>query len=127
MHTTRTTANGKVRWVADLGNVNGQRVRRYFRTRREAEAEVATARLQRQQAGDVWLSLTAAERLDAARVIMEARARGMTIGQLLQAHDSHAPRLPRVSLADAVNVTVATKRAGGRRERYLAGLEASIF
>lgn len=126
MHTTRTTANGKVRWVADLGNVNGQRVRRYFRTRREADAEVATARLQRQQAGDVWLSLTAAERLDAARVIMEARARGMTIGQLLHAHDNHAPRLPRVSLRDAVNVTVATKRAGGRRERYLAGLEAYL-
>lgn len=121
------TIHGRRRWVADLGRVNGRRVRRFLPTRRAAEAEIETADLQRRAAGDVWLGLTASERLDAAQVITAARGHGLTLREVwdrfVASNDAPAASVP---LRVAIEETVLVKRAAGCRERYLDGLDSYL-
>ena len=120
----QSTIHGRRRWVADLGRVNGRRIRRFFTTKREAESELESADLQRRTAGEVWLGLTSTERLEAAQIITEAKDRGLTLRAVWDAFlRLEKPVVQSAALRAAITETILTKRAAGCRERYLDGLE----
>lgn len=101
-----TKIHGRKTWVADLGRVNGKRKRRFFQTKELAKAEVEAVEEQRKNAGDVWLGLTAAERVEAATIITEARCRGLTLRQVWDAFQSSEKSV----IQDPVTIGVAKER-----------------
>lgn len=115
-------------WVADHGRMNGRRRRRFFRTKEQAKADLDTVALQRQQAGDVWLALSNAERIEAAQVIDAARKRGLTMRQVWDAFlaaGEAAPPEP-VELGDAVETFIGAKETNGHRDKYIESLRYSL-
>ena len=115
-------------WVSDHGQVNGTRRRRFFRSKAMAKADQEDVAMQRQRAGDVWLSMSAGERLDAAWVIDQARKRGLTLRAVwdgfLSAGEA-APPEP-VELGDAVARFVEAKTGNGNRPRYVDSLDGTL-
>ncbi len=75
---------GKRKFSVSYGR-GKERVRRFFKTRAEAEAEKESLGLQQAQAGDVWLSLAAAERNELIAVFNDARLRGVSLRDALNA------------------------------------------
>lgn len=124
----RTKVRNAKKWVADVGRVNGKRKRRFFDTKEEALAELEAVELQRKTAGDVWLGLTASERVEAATIIGEAKARGVTLREVwnhfLDSRDSIVKEP--LSMGDAVERFLAAKRGALRRPAYLEGLTTTV-
>lgn len=115
-------------WVADHGRVNGNRRRRFFPTKEQAKSDLDTVTMQRQQAGDVWLALSHAERIEAAQVIDAARKRGLTIRQVWDgflAAGEAAPPEP-VTLSDGMETFLTFKTGNGNRSKYVESLKGSV-
>jgi integrase len=123
-----TTIRGKRRWVADLGRINGRRIRRFHKRKAEAETDVEAHELQRKQAGDVWLGLTASERLEASQVIALARDRGLTIRKVWDhfVETSKMVEIKSVPLSEAIHLIALSKAGGGCRPIYIQKLKAYL-
>lgn len=128
MKIRRTQLHGRRAWVAELGRINGRRRRKFYKTKEAAEAAVADAELQRKTAGDVWLSLSSGERLEAAQVITECRQRGVTLRDVWTEYLSASREAPAevVTIADAVERYVEAKEANGNRPTYVSSLKGSL-
>lgn len=111
-----TKIHGRKTWVADLGQVNGKRKRRFFQTKELAKAEIESVQFQRKTAGDVWLGLTAAERVEAATIIKEVKERGLTLRNVWDGF----LRSDQVKIAEVVTVKDAVEKfvASRNREKY---------
>jgi hypothetical protein len=72
------TVQGEPRWVVEWSSA-GKRNRRYFPTKKAAEAEKATIETQFAESGDVWMGLTTAERAEIISVWREVRADSLTL------------------------------------------------
>lgn len=122
------TVHGKRSWVADLGRINGKRKRRFFRTKEEAKAEIEAVEEQRRTAGDVWLGLTAAERVEAATIINQAKDHGVTLRHVWDAFLSSG----KATIQDPVTLRVAadrffkTKESARRRPTYLQSIKGMV-
>lgn len=123
-----TKIHDRKTWVADLGRVNGKRKRRFFMTKEEAKAEIENVLEQRKTAGDVWLGLTAPERVEAATIIKEVKDRGLTLRQVWDVFLNS----DKVAVQDPVTLKVAAdrfykwKEAARRRKTYMDSLKFTV-
>jgi integrase len=106
-----------------------KRIRKFFKSKGEAEAERDSIKDQHKQTGQSWLDLTPAERSDLLHVVHEARERKVTVRQVWEAYKAgklDAKPLERITLKDAITETIKWRRGENLRERYLKELEAYL-
>lgn len=78
--------NGNRRFAVSWRSPGKNRVKHYFKTRAEADAEAEQIRLQKQQTGEAWLALSATERNELLLVWNDAQKRGVSLRAALDAY-----------------------------------------
>jgi len=84
-----THRSGQISYQVDLGLVEGKRKREPFRTKAEAEARAAQARVIRANEGTAAFSLPARVRLDAAKAVQILAPHGVTILESARYYEKH--------------------------------------
>jgi integrase/recombinase XerD len=118
----------RIEWVVDYYE-GAKRVRRWFKSKAEAEAHVDTIRGQHRNAGQAWIELEPDERADLMLVASEARQRGVTLRQVWEAFKSgklDAQPIKRCTLRQAIDETINWRRKENLRERYLTELKGYL-
>lgn len=117
-----------VSWLLDYYAL-GKRVRRWFKSRAEAEAELESLKDQKRNYGESWLALKPTERADLLNLYSEAKAEGISLRSIWIAYKSgnlDAAPPERRTLTQAITETMEAKRSENLRERYLGDLEAYL-
>lgn len=128
--TVKETVNhGRSRWRAE--RVNGAfRERRFFGRKSDADAQAAEWLAEREMAGSVWSEMSAVDRAEVISVWHEMLAEGVRLRSVWEDWKSGKARgagsRVRRTLAQAVVEVVVSKRAGGRRDRYVDELESYL-
>jgi len=115
----------RTEWVLDYYS-GGKRVRKWFRTKDLAQAEVDNLKVQRRQCGDDWIELGPDERNELMAVYSEAKRDRVSLRQVWEAFKTgklDATPLKRRTLAEALDETIAAKRTENRRDRYIESLD----
>ena len=115
-------------WLLDYYAL-GKRVRRWFKSKSEAEAEVAALKDTQKEYGEAWLSLKPTERSDLMWLYNEAKTEGISLRSVWLAYKSgnlDAAPPQRRTLLQAIAETMEAKRTENLRERYLGDLEAYL-
>jgi len=118
----------RIQWVLDYYE-GPKRIRKFFKSKGEAEAERDTVKGQVKHTGQSWIELTPEERSDLMHVVSEARERKVTIRQVWEAYKNgklDAAPMKRISLKDAITETIKWRRGENLRERYLHELEGYL-
>jgi len=117
-----------VRWCLDYTPQAGKRIRRFFRTRDEADRAADVQEIITRRAGESWLALSTVERADLIGGYDQIRKLGLTLHQVLEqwrtglaAADAAAakPLANRVSLEAAGNLWLTNLRTSNRRPKHL--------
>ncbi len=106
-----------------------KRVRKFFKSKAEAEAEAGEKKEQHKHVGQSWLELTPEERSDLMHVVAESRERKVTVRQVWEAYKNgklDATPIQRWTLRQAIIETIKWRRGENLRERYLKELEAYL-
>ena len=113
---------GQTQWAVHRVEA-GKRKRIFFDTKKAADAEASLLRSQQATAGDVWLTLSAAERQRLIQVHYEAQQLGVDLAELL-ADWKRRPRFTGTSpaLEKVIAEVLAAKVATGRSARYTESL-----
>lgn len=125
MRFKRTMVRGQWKWVVYLGIVNGKRRRRYVDTFRKAKRLLNDAEAQRRTAGEIWVGLNDAQRLEVVGVLAKCRERGVTLGDVWTAYlaGTNKPvQMARLTLREAIARTLAAKEAENCRPRYVKAM-----
>lgn len=111
-------------WQLDVGVVDGRRRQFSFKSRKEAEAEMARLELEGEVAP---LSRVEERRFAALRDRLEAEAPGVSLESAVEFYLQHgAGRVrQRMELGDMIEGCLAAKWEEGKRERYLSQLKCS--
>ena len=116
------------RWCLDYCPTGGKRVRRFFKTR--TEADTAAGELERTQrvAGEAWLALTNSERADLITGYEQIRTLGLTLHQILEQWRTGQGAVktngkPSVSFKTAGEEWIAHLRLKGRRPKTIRNYE----
>jgi len=116
----------KLPWKVD-GYFGGRRVRRFFRTEREAAAELRRLTTERGETGASADRLSPRERIVLAELRDEVVAAGGTMEEAVAFWLSHAaPPARPMRLAELLDDAVATKGREGKSDRYLTQLRSSV-
>lgn len=117
--------NGSTRWVLDYTPEGGKRVRRFFRSKADADAAAKEQQTMVRRAGEDWLALSTAERADLITAYAQVKALGMTMHQVLEqwragtnAQKQEDP-LATVTLRDALDQWLEGLRTKNARPRYI--------
>jgi len=102
----------------------GKRVRKFFKTRTEADTEAEGMRLQQNTAGEVWLSLTAPQRAEIYAVWTEAEKRGVNLRAALDAYKP-AKLIPKRAQA-AYDDFIADRQREFLSRRTVAQLRSNV-
>lgn len=113
---------GQTRWAVHRVEA-GKRKRTFFCTKKAADAEASLLRSQQATAGDVWLTLSAADRQRLMQVHYEAQQLGVDLTELL-ADWKRSPRFTGTSpaLERVIAEVLAAKVASGKSARYAKSL-----
>lgn len=127
MKVSRCTNNGEPVWKLDFRTSAGKRVRRFFPTKAEAESELRSLTNQIEHAGQVWLSLSADERNQLIQVWGEAKELNTNLRAVFEEWKRDrrlkAKPIKRITVAEAVQLTIRAKLAEECRPRYIESLE----
>jgi len=125
VNTYKTTKRGKQIWIADLGRVGGKRKRIQCGSRREAELAVENAGIEQRLSGELWVGLSAPERVEVAAILQEMGRHGVSLSTVWRTYLDAQKGPPRVTmtLAEAIKETISVKTAARRRPRYVEGLQ----
>lgn len=118
--------NGYTYWRVDLGMVSGKRVQKQFTTKTAAETFLTCKRAERNRFGTHAMELSHDDRIQFMRARDRLTAVGATIDKAVDFFLKHQPKSVR-TLSDAVSECIIAKRAAGRRERYVVGLESYLL
>jgi integrase len=120
----KAKVRGEPKWCLDRVE-GGKRKRSYFDAKNQAERECNSLLDQIRQTGEIWVSMTAPERLEVASVYREAKEKGLTLRAVWEAYKSGQGGGVRTTktLGEAVAEVLAVKKAANRRKRYLTGLK----
>jgi len=121
---SKTTRNGNRRFVVSWRPPGARRVKHYFKTRAEADVEAESVRLQQSQVGEVWLSLSSAERNEIIALHFEAQKRGVNLRAALEAFNPAVKLNKRVQAA--FDEFMAERRAALVSRRTLAALKSNV-
>ncbi len=70
----------------------GKRVRRYYKTRKQAERERTAQERLLAKAGEAWLAMTTAERDELVELIGRAQRCGFTLREAVESYESDSRR-----------------------------------
>jgi hypothetical protein len=117
------TVRGQPRFKIELGT-GSNRKRQFCKTQAEAELALDAARKDQAQLGRAWALLSAREKVEVMRILEEIHDAGRTLAGVWEQAQA-VPNAPKTvkTLGEAVQETIQAKRALGRREDYLDGLE----
>jgi integrase len=123
----RTKLRGQPIWRVE-SRIGGRRLRRFHRTREAAQADAADRRFQLATAGQLWAALSPQERTEAAAVLGQMRAAGLSVRDVWESYKTHRETRAKASapLLHAVNELLIAKTRAQLRPRYVAGLEAYL-
>lgn len=118
----------RVEWMLDY-YASGKRVRRWFKTKTDAEAELDALRNQKRNCGEAWVDLAPEERADLMTIYREAQKEGIALRTVWEAYKSgklDASPTERRTLKQAITETIEWRRTENLRERYLTELESYL-
>lgn len=120
----KTLIRGKLRWVVDRCE-SGKRKRQLFDTRKDADDEKTRLLDQINRTGSVWHEITASERSEMLGVLSEVKEKGLSIRHVWEAYKQGASTGIKQSraLAEAIEETLAAKKAAKRRPDYVDSLD----
>lgn len=123
---TKIISGGHQRWLLDY-SISGKRIKRTFRVKAEAEAASRTAKLEMEQGGAYWVSLTASQRSEIISVIGEVRDSGMTLSDVWGRYKAMTSITGGSStLNAAVAECLGHKKKAGRRRDYVTALRQAF-
>jgi integrase len=115
----------RVEWILDYYE-GKKRIRKWFKSKADADAAADELKQQHKHAGKSWLELTPEERNDLMLVFADAKRENVTLRQVWTAYKTGkldtAP-LQRRTLKQAIEETIAARTAENLRERYVGELE----
>lgn len=117
-----TISGGLKRWKLDWIE-SGIRVRRFFRTKPEAQTHLAAIVAASREVRSAWCKIDASELLELMAVYARARRLGVPVSDLLNGHDAPTQA---VSCREAVQNLVEAKKSNGRRPEYVKSLRISL-
>lgn len=115
----------RIEWLLDYYE-GPKRIRKWYKSKGDAEAAAEELKQQHKHAGQSWLELEPQERNDLMLIHAEAKKENVTIRQIWQAFKTgklDAAPMVRRTLRQAIDETVLAKRTENRRERYIDELE----
>jgi|ERR1044071_2885087 integrase len=116
---------GRRYYQVDLGKIDGKRVRKNFKVKSVAKDFLEAKKTEREQHGVQALSLPHADRVSLNAARAKLAKHGVTLTQVVDDFLSRQPTKT-VALAAALSECIQAKRAAGRRDRYIAGLESYL-
>ena len=120
------TVHGRKRWLLDT-NVAGERIRRVFSSKTQAEEEEKNLNLQRRDAGDTFSALAPAERAQLVRIATEFQQEGISLQQVRDRWKSLGPTVRSdVTLTQAIRAVVDAKTASGKSQEYVTALRGAL-
>jgi integrase len=115
----------RVEWVLDY-YAGGRRIRKWFKSKSQAEAEADSLKEQKRSCGEAWTDLAPAERNDLMVIYMQAKQENITLRQVWEAFKNgklDSTPMERCTLQRAIAETLEWRRGENLRERYLKELE----
>lgn len=106
-----------------------RRIRKWFKSRAQADAALDNLKAEHRQAGRNWLDLSPEERNDVMTIYSEAKAEGIALRTIWEAYKAgklDAAPMERRTLAQAITETIQWRRSENLRERYLGELESYL-
>ena len=121
MKVRKLTRRARVEYVMDY-TAAGKRIRRWFRSRAAAEADLGAVKDQIRNYGRSWMNIDATERTVLLMLHAEAKRDGLDLRAAYEAFKlSSAPTIGK-TLGECITETMSVKRAENLRPRYVAGL-----
>jgi hypothetical protein len=114
-----------VEWVLDYYEAK-KRIRKWYKSKGDAETAADEVKQQHKHAGKSWLELTPEERNDLMIVFAEAKRENLTLRVIWQAYKTgklDAAPMQRRTLKQAIEETILARTAENLRERYVTELE----
>ncbi len=106
-----------------------KRVRKWFKSKAQADAAMAELKSEHRQTGQAWLNITPEERNDLMTIYSEAKQEGIALRTIWEAYKTgklDAAPVERRTLKQAIAQTMAWRRSENLRERYLGDLESYL-
>ena len=123
----RKYASGKIAWQVDLGEVEGKRVQRSYKTEVAAKRAVKNAEEAQARHGALASSMTGREMAEIVLARERLLVTGATIGQAVDFYLAHAKTMTRpMLLADLVETFRDAKDKAGCSARYYRQLGVSL-
>lgn len=125
MRYKRTKVRDGWRWCVYLGKIGGKRRRKYVKSFRAAKNLARDAEAQRRTAGEVWVGMSDAERLEVVGILAQVRERGLTLTDVWRGFLDGTGRPPTVApltLREAMELTLKAKEAENCRPRYVKAM-----
>lgn len=119
----QVTKNSEARWLVDH-RAEGRRVRKYFKTKAEAQQFTSSLKDQVQRVGHIWASWGAQKRVEVQLLCKQIEDAGFTLQQVWDGFraSKHLVIERRIKMGDAVEQMLAEKRNANAGENYLLQL-----
>ena len=119
-HIIKRHIRGDVRFVVDLGMVQGKRVERFFRTRELAEEHLAEQKGKLILFGHSAVALSETDRVRFQSARDRLAAAGANIDKAVDYYlEHHRPLREPITIMEAIAKCVLDKELAGARKRYL--------
>lgn len=115
----------RIEWLLDYYE-GPKRIRKWYKSKGEAEAAMDEIKGQHKVAGQSWIQLSPEQRNELMTIYAEAEREKISLRTVWEAYKSgnlDAAPMQRRTLKDAITETMEAKRAENLRERYLGDLE----
>lgn len=125
--TTRTNLSGSISYCVDAGKHQGKRLRKFFRTKRDAENHARTLQESHQRYGELALRLTAEQQVEAAKAYdllapHKLRLLDVIEGYLLR----NCPKNGKITCQKLAAEVLTSKQANGKKPKYLKALRSAF-
>lgn len=115
----------RIEWLLDYYE-GPKRIRKWYKSKAQAEAAAAEIKSQHKQTGQSWIELSPEQRNELMAIYAEAAREKISLRTVWEAYKSgklDAAPMQRRTLAQAITETMEAKRTENLRERYLGDLE----
>lgn len=118
----------RIEWLLDYYE-GPKRIRKWYKSKGEAEAAMDDIKAQHKVAGQGWIQLSPEHRNELMTIYAEAEREKISLRAVWEAYKSgklDAAPMQRRTLKEAITETMEAKRTENLRERYLGDLEAYL-
>jgi integrase len=123
----RTHRSGQVGYLVDLGHVTGQRIRKTFSTKADAETFAEQARVAHKNEGVAAFSLPQEARVSAAKCLGKLAPYNATLEEAVDYYVKHVLRYRNAPTVAEIGVQMLNDaKSAGRRERTIRDLQTRM-